>query len=88
MRPDRIYINGGTGEDEFTSRNPFCRKYTRCLNQAARLDLAQVDCRRCFFRRDHAGIDETKVYLASYLALLKTIVKGNTWMERKLMDGL
>jgi hypothetical protein len=55
-------------------RNPFCGKYKHCLDQAARLDLSNIDCSRCFFRNDESGRAETRQYLSSYLHLLKVIV--------------
>lgn len=62
-------------------RNPLCRKYRRCLDQAARLDLRQFDCSRCVFRYDRSGDEETRQYLTGYLELLKVIVQGNKWLE-------
>ena len=62
-------------------RNPFCGKYRRCLDQAARLDLRQIDCSRCVFRHDRSGDEETREYLAGYLELLKVIVQGNKWLQ-------
>ncbi len=58
-------------------RNPFCGKYEHCLKEAARLDLPDINCSRCFFRDNQSGRQETRLYLSSYLELLKIIVQGD-----------
>jgi hypothetical protein len=57
-------------------RNPFCRKYERCLNQAARHNLTDIDCRRCHFSGDKSGAGETGLYAAAYLELVRVIMNG------------
>ena len=87
--PRDPHFNKGTGFSKQTLeklppaiRNPFCRRYERCLNEAARHNMTDIDCRRCYFRRDKSGTSETEVYAAAYLELARVIMQGVSWQSR------